>query len=96
MALIANIDATNPNGKQVLEAINLLRLGFSKLYALNGLRAESLGTGQAAMAANFGVSANDQAQALSDRWVDVLDKLEDTGVTQFDKLRELLNATNQL
>lgn len=96
MALIVNINETNRNGAQVLSAIGQLRAGLGTLQELNGLRAESIGAGQATMAANFGIADNSQAQALNDRWGDLMNMIfnpNDPNYSNYTTLRDLLNAT---
>lgn len=95
MALIVNINATNQNGVQVLAAVNQIRAGLGTLQELNGLRAESIAAGQATMAANFGVASDAQAQALNDRWGDLMNMIFNPGDPNYDNyvtLRDLLNA----
>lgn len=93
MALIVYVNNTNQNGARVLAAMNQIREGLGTLQEYDGLRLESIGAGQATMAANFGVADNSQAQALSDRWGALLAAYEDGGNAEFAKLRDMVNAT---
>jgi hypothetical protein len=67
MADIVYISTTNQNGAAVMSALNQIASGIYALQKLDGLRANSIGTSAATLAANFGVSTDAQAQALSDR-----------------------------
>ena len=96
MALIVKITSNNPNGQQVLNAVDQVRTGLSTLQKLNGLRAEAIGAGQASMATVFGTEDNAQAQALNDRWGDLMNVLFNTSDPNYGDyiiLRDLLNAT---
>lgn len=92
MATIVYISANNARGQSIMNAIDQIRTGLGTLQEFDGLRAESLGAGQATMASVFGVADNAQAQALSDRWDALLTAYEDTGNAEFAKLRDTLNA----
>lgn len=93
MALITYIDANDPNGQRIMNAVDQIRTGLGTLQEFDGLRAESISAGQATMASNFGLIDNAQAQALSDRWSALLAAYGDTGNAEFAKLRDLINAT---
>ena len=67
MATLTYIDKTKKLGAEVLAARDLVLQGFSEFYRLNGIRAQLIGTSQAAMKEGFGVNSNSEAQALSDR-----------------------------
>lgn len=93
MATIGYINQNNANGQRVLNALNQIRTGLGTLQELDGLRAESIGAGQSTMAANFGVDSDANAQGLSDRWSALLSAYEDSGNSEYAKLRDLINAT---
>lgn len=96
MAQITYVSTSNRNGAAVVQAVEQIRGGFARLHELNGLRAESIGAGQATMAANFGVQDNSQAQTLSDRWGDLMNVMfnpDDPNYNNFTLLRDFLNAT---
>lgn len=96
MANITYVSTSNRNGEAVVRAVEQIRAGFAKLHELNGLRAESIGAGAATMAANFGVQDDTQAQALSDRWGDLMNILfnpNDPNYGNYVVLRDFLNAT---
>jgi hypothetical protein len=93
MAAITYITNNNDNGKAVMTALKQIREGLGTLQELDGLRAESIGAGQATMAANFGVQNDSQAQALSDRWGALLAAYANSGNAEYAKLRDLINAT---
>lgn len=93
MAAIVYINTSNGNGSRVLGALQQIRSGIGILQELDGLRAESIGAGQATMVQNFGALDNDDAQALSDRWSAFLAAWEDMGNTDYSVLRDMVNAT---
>lgn len=93
MAQIVYLNSTNQNGGRVLQALAQIRDGLGTLAELDGLRAESIGAGQATMAANFGAADNSQGQALSDRWGALLAAYENSGNAEYAKLRDMINAT---
>lgn len=96
MALIVNINPASANGARALSAVEDIRRGLGTLQELNGLRAESIGAGQATMAANFGIASNEQAQQFNDRWGDLMNMLfnpSDPNYGNYVTLRDLLNAT---
>ena len=73
MATLVYVDKANENGGQVMAAIEKIRAGLGTLQEYNGLRSEAIAAGAATMASVFGVQDSTQAQALSDRWVALLD-----------------------
>lgn len=102
MATIVYINSSNRNGSQVLSALEQINSGLSALRKLDGLRAESIGAGQATMAQNFGTygvdaaAENVAAQALSDRLGWLLAQVYDPAsqdYAAFAALRDLINAT---
>jgi hypothetical protein len=102
MATIVYINTSNRTGAQVLSALENINSGLSTLRKLDGLRAESIGAGQATMAQNFGTYGVDEtaenaaAQALSDRLGWLLAQVYDPTAQNYAAyagLRDLLNAT---
>lgn len=96
MAVITYVSTSSRNGAAVVQAVEQIRGGFAKLHELNGLRAESIGAGADVMAANFGVQDETQAQALSDRWGDLMNIFfnpNDPNYADYVVLRDFLNAT---
>lgn len=93
MAVITYISNTSTNGSRVLHAIYQIRQGLGTLNELNGMRLEAIGASQTTMASVFGIDSDANAQAVSDRWGALLAAFEDTGNTEFAKLRDFLNAT---
>lgn len=67
MATLVYVDRSARDGARVLNALQLLKQGIGELYALDGTRAQAIGTSQAAMQAVFGTDTASSAQALSDR-----------------------------
>lgn len=97
MAQIVYINGiASGNGGRILSALAQIRDGLGTLHELDGLRAESIGAGQAAMGANFGIeNTGNMPQAMSDRWGGLLAAFEDTNNAEFAKLRDIINATTQ-
>lgn len=93
MATITYINNGNTNGSRVLHAVRQIRQGLATLQELDGMRLEAIGAGQSVMASVFGIDSNANAQAVSDRWGALLAAFEDTGNSEYSKLRDLLNAT---
>lgn len=93
MAVLTYVDNSNKNGAELLQALELIRRGFATLKKLDGMRAECIAGGQATMASVFGVADNSQAQAVSDRWGALLAAFDNSGNTEYAKLRDFLNAT---
>lgn len=94
MATIAYI-GTGGNGGRVLSALQQIREGIGTLQELDGLRAESIGAGQAIMAQNFNAASNADAQILSDRWGAFLAAWDDLGNSDYSILRDMVNAITQ-
>ncbi len=91
MATILNIDSNNANGVKVLNAINQIREGLGTLVELNGLRANAIGVGTSEMEGTFGVDTG-EGQALSDRWGALIAAFQDAGNTEYQKLRDFIDA----
>lgn len=91
MADIVYINRSVPAGSEIWHTLNKIREGIGELEELNGLRAESIGAGQATMQSVFGCGTTDEAQALSDRWVNFLAAFGDSGNSEMGKLRDLIN-----
>lgn len=72
MADIVYIYTVSQTGQEALGAIRQIAQGLSTLERLDGLRANSIGGGQAVMKTNFGTLSDAQAQALSDRMAGIV------------------------
>jgi hypothetical protein len=99
MADIVYIYSTNQTGQEALGAIRQISQGFATLARLDGLRANSIGGGQAVMKNNFGTLTDAQAQALSDRLAGVITGWNGgqtwmtTAADVWQALRDLVDAT---
>ena len=99
MADIVYIYSTNQTGQEALGAIRQIAQGFATLDRLDGLRANSIGGGQAVMKSNFGTLTDIQAQALSDRmagivaWWNGEESWMTTAAQVRQALRDLVDAT---
>jgi hypothetical protein len=67
-------------------------VGIGLLEELDGLRAQAIGESAGTMQSVFGCGTSGEAQALNDRWVDFLAAYNDTGNTEYSKLRDLIDA----
>ena len=95
MANILKIAPNNQYGNQVANAAAQFRAAFGALEALNGLRAEAINGGQASMKATFGLLSEADAQALNDRWYNLLDATfnpQSGAYNNFTILRDFMNA----
>ncbi len=96
MASTVKITSNNPNGQQVLNAVDQIRTGLSTLQKLQGLMSEAIGAGQASMVDVFGVEDVTQAQALADRWGNLMNVMFNSSNPDYNDyiiLRDFLNAT---
>lgn len=91
MALIININRNTQGGAEVYNALIAIRNGLGALQRLDGLRGEAIGDSTTTMQSVFGCGDTTEAQALSDRWVAVLAALDDSGNSEWGKLRDLIN-----
>lgn len=92
MAQLVHLDRTVAQGLEVYSALTQIRNGLGKLEELDGLRAEAIGQSATIFAAVFGTNDATEAQALSDRWATLLSAYGDSGNTEFEKLRIILNT----
>lgn len=85
MATIVKISTSNANGAQVLDAVGKIREGLAKLQQLNGLRANAIGASAAEMQTVFGISTEQEAQDLSNRWNALFDALYNASNPAYDE-----------
>jgi hypothetical protein len=91
MALIVKVDSNaNNEAAEGFGACKAILNGFAALDRLDALRAESIAVGATEMASNFGVETDAQAQAYSDRWAAALAAWNDSGNSEFQKIRDLV------
>jgi hypothetical protein len=89
VALIVKIDSgANNDAAEAYNACKAILNGFATLDRLNALRLDAIGVSEAEMAAIFGVQVN--AQAYSDRWNTAINAWNDTGNTELEKIRVLV------
>ena len=95
MASIIKLAPNNQYGSQIAQAAAGLRSAFGTLETFDGLRAEAIGAGQATMQGIFGALSTGDAQALNDRWVNLLDATFNPNNAAYDEfavLRDFMNA----
>jgi hypothetical protein len=95
MATIIQIAPNNAYGAAVVNAAAKLREAFGTLQELDGLRAEAIGSSQAQMQEIFGALSASDAQALNDRWANLLGAVFNSGNSSYDELavlRDFMNA----
>jgi len=96
MASIIKIAPNNVYGSRVVTALDQIRQGLGTLQELNGLRDQAIAAGDSGttMKAVFGVTSAADAQALSDRWQNLLNVAlnpNDPNYGTFIYLRDLIN-----
>jgi hypothetical protein len=91
MALIVKVNSNaNNDAAEAYGACKAIQNGFAALDRLDALRGESIAVSAAEMATNFGVEDSTQSQAYSDRWAAALAAWNDSGNSEFQKIRDLV------
>ena len=92
MASIVYINRSVPAGSEIWHGLDKIRKGIGVLEELDGLRAQAIGESQGTMQSVFGCGTTTEAQALNDRWAAFLAAYNDSGNTEYAKLRDLIDA----
>lgn len=95
MATVVKIEKNNPNGAEILNAVQMINAGLSILWKLNGLRTNAIGVSASEMQTVFGVDSSANAQTLSDRWAGLMDAAFNPSAAQYDEfvyLRDLIQG----
>lgn len=72
MAQLTKIYSSNQRGVALVQAVESLRSGLSALRRYNGMREQLIGASVEEFANAFGVTTQEWAQALNDRWAAIM------------------------
>jgi hypothetical protein len=72
MAQLTKIYSSSQRGVALVQAVDNIRSGLSALRRYNGMREQLIATSVEEFANAFGVTTQEGAQALSDRWAAIM------------------------